>query len=203
MCIRDRSGTAQAVLGPAVQSMLAGQLGVDVSPETILSRVGGVIQNTNTELLFRGVQTRSFNFSYRMSARSPEEALMIRKIIRYLKQWSAARKVSVNQSGDALGADQPSFFLGTPNVFKLSYNTNGGQRIAGVNNFKQCALTRIATNYTPDSEWNAFEGGMPVSVQIEMEFSELEPLYNTDYSGTQGYNFPSNLVTAESAEVGY
>ena len=198
-----QSGTAQAVLGPAVQSMLAGQLGVDVSPETILSRVGGVIQNTNTELLFRGVQTRSFNFSYRMSARSPEEALMIRKIIRYLKQWSAARKVSVNQSGDALGADQPSFFLGTPNVFKLSYNTNGGQRIAGVNNFKQCALTRIATNYTPDSEWNAFEGGMPVSVQIEMEFSELEPLYNTDYSGTQGYNFPSNAVTADSAEVGY
>ena len=196
-------GTAQAVIGPAVQSMLAGQLGIDVSPETILSRVGGVIQNTNTELLFRGVQTRSFNFSYRMSARSPEEALMIRKIIRYLKQWSAARKVSVNQSGDALGADQPSFFLGTPNVFKLSYNTNNGQRIAGVNNFKQCALTRIATNYTPDNEWNAFEGGMPVSVQIEMEFSELEPLYNTDYSGIQGYNFPSNLVTAESAEVGY
>lgn len=198
-----QSGAAAGVIGPAIQSMLAGQLGVDISPETILSRVGGVIQNTNTELMFRGVQTRSFNFVYRMSARSPEEALIIRKIIRYLKQWSAARKVSKNSSGPALGGDQPSFFLGTPNVFKLSYQTNNGQPIAGVNRFKQCALTRIATNYTPDGEWNAFEGGMPVSVQIEMTFSELEPLYNTDYSGTSRYNFPANTPTAISAEVGY
>lgn len=198
-----QSGAAAGVIGPAVQSMLAGQLGVDISPETILSRVGGVIQNTNTELMFRGVQTRSFNFVYRMSARSPGEALIIRKIIRYLKQWSAARKVSKNSSGASLGADQPSFFLGTPNVFNLSYQTNNGQSIAGVNKFKQCALTRIATNYTPDGEWNAFEGGMPVSVQIEMTFSELEPLYNTDYSGIEGYNFPANTPTATSAEVGY
>lgn len=132
-----------------------------------------------------------------------QEALIIRKIIRYLKQWSAARKVSKNASGAALGGDQPSFFLGTPNVFKLSYNTNNGQRIAGVNNFKVCALTKIATNYTPDGEWNAFERGMPVSVQIEMTFSELEPIYNTDYSGIQGYNFPANTPTAEEAEVGY
>jgi len=198
-----QGGAAQGVIGPAIQSMLAGQLGIDVSPETILSRVGGVIQNTNTELMFRGVQTRSFNFVYRMSARSPQEALVIRKIIRYLKQWSAARKVSKNVSGQSLGADQPSFFLGTPNVFKLSYRTNNGSPIAGVNRFKQCALTKISTNYTPDGEWNAFEGGMPVSVQIDMTFAELEPLYNTDYSGTKDYNFPANAVTQTSAEVGY
>ena len=198
-----QGGAAQGVIGPAIQSMLAGQLGIDISPETILSRVGGVIQNTNTELMFRGVQTRSFNFVYRMSARSPQEALVIRKIIRYLKQWSAARKVSKNISGQSLGADQPSFFLGTPNVFKLSYRTNNGSPIAGVNRFKQCALTKISTNYTPDGEWNAFEGGMPVSVQIDMTFAELEPLYNTDYSGIQGYNFPANAVTSDIAEVGY
>jgi len=132
-----------------------------------------------------------------------QEALVIRKIIRYLKQWSAARKVSKNVSGQSLGADQPSFFLGTPNVFKLSYRTNNGSPIAGVNRFKQCALTKISTNYTPDGEWNAFEGGMPVSVQIDMTFAELEPLYNTDYSGIQGYNFPANAVTPTSAEVGY
>jgi hypothetical protein len=198
-----QGGAAQGVIGPAIQSMLAGQLGIDISPETILSRVGGVIQNTNTELMFRGVQTRSFNFVYRMSARSPQEALVIRKIIRYLKQWSAARKVSKNISGQSLGADQPSFFLGTPNVFKLSYRTNNGSPIAGVNRFKQCALTKISTNYTPDGEWNAFEGGMPVSVQIDMTFAELEPLYNTDYSGVKDYNFPANIVTPDSAEVGY
>jgi len=181
----SQNGTAQSVIAPAITSMLSGQLGVDISPETILSRVGGIVQNSNTELLFRGVQTRSFQFKYRMTARGPEEAQIIRSIIRYLKQWSSAKKIAKLASGAALAGD-PSFFLGTPNVFRLRYVTNdlgfgGGQDIAGVNKFKTCALTQISTNYSPDGEWNAFEGGQPVSVEIEMRFAELEPIYNTDY----------------------
>ena len=51
-----------------------------------------------------------------------------------------------------------------------------------VNKFKPCALTDININYTPEGMWMAYEGGMPVSVQMSLKFNELEPIYNTDYS---------------------
>ena len=35
----------------------------------------------------------------------------------------------------------PSFFLGTPNIFRLRFVTGGKDDIMGVNKFKHCALT--------------------------------------------------------------
>ena len=28
----------------------------------------------------------------------------------------------------------------------------------------------------------SYEGGMPISIQLNLQFQELEPIYNTDYS---------------------
>jgi hypothetical protein len=159
-------------------------MGYEVSPEQILSRTGGVISNSNTELMFSGVKLRSFRFSYRMTGRSPEEAARINTIIRALKQWGSPRKVTRVEGGQGTvgSAGAPSYFLGTPHVFQLSYRTAAGGNILGVNKFKPCALTDFAVNYAPEREWLAYEGGQPVSVQIDMSFTELEPIYNTDYN---------------------
>ena len=35
--------------------------------------------------------------------------------------------------------------------------------------------------YTPDNTWNAYDGGQPISVTMDLQFAELEPIYNTDY----------------------
>ena len=171
-------------------SQLAADQGVDVSPEDILQRSTGVIANSNTELLFSGVSIRSFEFQWRMSPRDPLEAHNVRMIIRALKQWSAPRKLKKISSGifDNTGksgtgqAGGPSYFLGTPNIFRIRYVTSGNKNILGVNKFKACALTNISINYTPDSQWMAYEGGMPISVNMSLSFQELEPIYNTDYS---------------------
>lgn len=207
----NQSAALKTSLGPILTSMLSGQLGFDISPETILSRAGGIVQNSNTELMFRGVgPMRSFTFTYRMSARGPTEANVIRTIIRALKQWSAPRKITKIDSGaQTLGkAGSPSYFLGTPHIFQLKYVTNNGNLIAGINRFKPCALTRITTNYTPDGEWNAFEGGQPVSVEMQLEFTELEPIYNTDYSGDVDPSRPDLIPltftpTSSFTDVGY
>jgi len=163
-----------------VQSIIASltlkQGGIDIPPETILSRGFGIVPNSNMELLFNGPKLRSFEFQYRMSPRSSDEAKTVRRIIRFFKQGMAARKL--NADG---GAGQGSSLLGSPNVFKLKYTTIDGKPIPGLNRFKLCALTGFSVNYTPDGQWSAYDEGQPVSVNIGMGFTELEPIFESDY----------------------
>ena len=170
-------------------SQLAGDRGFDISSDQILARTGGVIANSNTELLFGGVSLRSFEFQWLLTPRDDQEAHNIRMIIRAFKQWSAPRKTSKLVSGDnpTLGgtgqAGGPSYFLGTPNVFKLKYETDGNKPILGMHQFKACALTDISVNYTPEGQWMAYERGQPTAYSMTLKFNELEPIYNTDYLG--------------------
>lgn len=168
------STDASALVGATgVSKMLqAAQFGVDV--ESILSRSAGIVPNNNLELLFNSPTLRAFSLSYRLTARSEAEAEMIRKIIRFFKQGSSPKK----RRG---AAGTSSYFLATPNVFRLSFTTTGNSVIEGVSRFKTCALKSFQTDYTPDGVWAAYERGQPVSTRISMTFSELEPIFDTDY----------------------
>jgi len=163
----------KALLGPELVSRLVKMQGMGISAESILARGAGIIPNSNMEFLFQSPALRSFSFTYRLSPRSAKEAKIVRRIIRFFKQGMAAKK-KLGKAGAA------SFFLGTPNVFKLSYK-NRGNPITGVNRFKICALTNFSCNFTPDGVWAAYEAGQPVSTIVSMQFNELEPIYDTDY----------------------
>ena len=157
----------------------------DVSSEQVLSRSVGVVVNSNTELLFAGVSLRSFEYQWLMSPRNRLEAANVRMIIRAFKQWSAPKKIRKIDNGELSNvgkAGGPSFFLGTPNIFRLRFVTNGNRNILGVNKFKPCALQNVDINYTPEGQWMAYENGMPISVMMTLRFAELEPIYDTDYS---------------------
>jgi hypothetical protein len=172
----------------AFMSMILKSAQFDISPESILARGAGVVANSNLELLFRGPTLRQFQFAYRFSPRSEGEAKDVRRIIRFFKQGSAARKL--NASG---GAGQGSVFLGSPNVFKLEYKTVGGKSIAGVNKFKICALQGVSVNYAPDGQWSAYEEGQPVSYTMSLGFQEIEPIYESDYQEGVSSAFKGNL----------
>ena len=168
------SSGGRALAGSAVASRLLALGGVQVSPESILARGYGIIPNSNMELLFNAPTLRQFQFNWKMTARSKEEAFKIRQIIRFFKQGMAAKKVN----GTAGAA---SLFLGTPNVFKLKYKTTGDQDIQGVNRLKVCAVTGCSVNYTPGGSWSAYEDGQPVSTIMTLRMQELEPIFDTDY----------------------
>ena len=160
----------------AIVSLLLKNAGFEVSPETILARGEGIVPNSNLELLFQGPTLRQFGFTWRMSPRSASEATNVKRIIRMFKQGSAPRKLN-SQSG----AGSASLFLGTPNVFKLSYKTAGNKEISGLNKFKICALVNMSVVYAPDGQWAAYDEGQPVSVQMTLNFQEIEPVYENDY----------------------
>ena len=166
---------ASTLMKTNLGSMILGAMGVNVSPESLLARGFGVIPNSNLELLFNSPSLRTFEFNWRMSARNEDEALQIKRIIRFFKQGMAAKTVT-NQAGDR------SLYLGTPNVFRLQYRTADRKIIEGVNRIKPCAVTGTAVNYTPDGQWSAYDEGQPVSCTMSINMSELEPVYASDYS---------------------
>ena len=192
------SGTPEgkSAIGALGVNYLAKLTGFSVPVETILSRGAGVIPNENMELLFNNPALRVFSVSYRMTARSPDEADMIKLIIRFFKQGMSPKK----RSGAAGG---PSLFLATPNVFELRF-MNGGRDIEGVSKFKTCALTSMQTDYTPDGFWVAYEKGQPVSTRITLSFAELEPIYDTDYQESvfAGRSDLARTTTKDGLDIG-
>jgi hypothetical protein len=172
---------------PSIISQLLKNAGVELSAETILARGAGIVPNSNLELLFQGPTLRSFGFNWRMSPRSADEARNVKRIIRMFKQGSAPRKVN-SQSG----AGAASLFLGTPNVFKLSYKT-GSEEISGLNKFKICALVNMSVVYAPDGQWAAYDKGQPVSLTMSLNFQEIEPVYESDYQEGVSSAFTGNL----------
>jgi len=190
------SAAAKGTAASAFASQILKMAGYEVSPESILARGFGIIPNSNLELLFNSPELRQFSFSYRMSPRSKEEARNVKRIIRFFKQGMAPRK----QTGQA---GQASFFLGTPNVFKLRYKTGKDKPISGLNKFKVCALTGFSVNYAPEGNWAAYDEGQPVTLTMAMQFSELEPIYNTDYKTDIFSTRTSDLDSVQDDDVGY
>lgn len=184
------------LLGTEGVSRLLKVQGMAVEPESILARGAGIVPNSNLEMLFNAPTLRSFTFNYRLSPRSVEEAAMVRRIIRFFKQGMAVKKMS-GKSGES------SYFLGTPNVFKLQFRTGGTNEIAGVNKFKTCALTSFGCNYTPDGLWAAYDKGQPVSTTMQMTFNELEPIYDTDYQEGGIFTNRSDLSSVSANSIGY
>jgi hypothetical protein len=182
----------------AITSLIAKTAGFEIPAETILARGFGIVPNSNLELLFQGPTLRQFSFSWRMSPRSAKEATNVKRIIRMFKQGSAPRKLN-SQSG----AGAASLFLGTPNIFKLSYKTAGSKEISGLNKFKICALVNMSVVYAPDGQWAAYAEGQPVSVQMSLNFQEIEPVYESDYQNKIFGNLGDNYSLVKDDDVGY
>lgn len=160
-----------AVGGAMAGATLASALGNNISADELLARTTGNIANPNAELLFRGPDLRQFTFSFLMVARNKDEGANIRRIIKFLKDGVVPKKLN-------------NALLGTPDIFELKYNTKNSNK--SVNKFKDMALRRITTDSAPDGMWVAYEDSQPVAIRIQLEFTELQPIYDEDqnkYSG--------------------
>ena len=161
----------------AVLAGISGQainaLGGNVSPGSVIARSTGQILNNNLELLFQGVNLRTFPFSVTFSPRNSDETERVRLIIRYLKQTMSAKK------GTGGGISQ-GIFLKSPDVFSLRYLHNGEDH-PFLNSFKLCALTAMNVNYTNAGTYASYSDGTPVNIRLNMTFKEINPVYADDY----------------------
>ncbi len=167
-----RSQLAAVVAGKAF-----GADGSAIRPNTVLGRATGEILNSNLELLFDSVNLRSFPFAITFSPRSKKESMRVKHIIRALKSSMAAKK-----KGSDPGPGQGGIFLKAPDVFQLRYLHNGKEH-PFLNSFKHCALTGMNVNYTNSGTFASYSDGTPVSIQVNLTFKELNPIYQQDYDG--------------------
>lgn len=158
----------------AISGAAVGAFGGNVTAQSVIARSSGQILNSNTELLFQGVNLRTFPFSVTFTPRSASEAEIVRVIIKSLKQSMAAK------AGEFNGSSATGIFLKSPDVFSLRYMHNGKDH-PFLNAFKICALTGMSVNYTNAGTYASYEDGTPIAVRLNMTFKEINPLYNEDY----------------------
>ena len=149
----------------------------------LLARTQGVIQNPNLELLFQKPTLRPFSFQFKMSARNPEEAAEIVKIIRFFKQNMSPQK------GGGSGGTSANLFLKAPNTFQIHYMHKGTEEHPYIGRAKECAMTSFEVDYTPDGNYSTLRDGFMTSYTISMSLKELEPVFYEDYD-----EFPEDQI---------
>ena len=177
---RELDGSAATEMGSALytqaMSKLAGTVfGVELDVDTVLARQGGRVLNPNAEMLFQGPVIRDFAFSFLMIARSQKEGETIRKILRFLKVGMAPKF-------------RTTTYLKSPDVFTLEYKNGKGQNdlLKTVNQFNPggLALTTMNVDYAPNGYWSAYRDSQPVILKMDLNFTELRPIYEGDQLST-------------------
>ena len=172
------SAAARNAFSKFLASKAANIFKANVTPNQLLARSNGEILNPNMELLFGSPTLRNFRFQFKMTPRNEKEAQQVRLIIRAFK-----RNMATQAQGGTL--ESGNFFLKTPNVFKLRYRT-GRKNHPFLNRFKQCFLSSMNTTYTGEGVYSTYDDGTPVSMQLDLSFKEIQPIYDIDYDSRPG-----------------
>lgn len=167
----------------SIRASLAGaavnQFGANVTTNNVLSRGTGQILNSNTELLFNGVNLRVFKFAFTFTPRSKKESERALRIIRQMKMSMSPKK-----GGETAGSQGGGIMIGAPDVFLLRY-LHSGKDHPFLNSFKPCALTDFNVNYTGSNTYATYADGTPVHMKVSMTFKETNPVYLEDYEDAQ------------------
>ena len=173
-----QSGPARDALMAAVAGQAFGALGGNVSVSGLVARATGQVFNPNMELLFQGVNIRSFSFTFNLVARSARESQEIKNIIRTFKK-------SMTPTNNSNNSATSGVFIGSPKIFQLEYK-KGNAPHPFLNRFLPMALTNVAVNYTGSNTYTTYWDGTPVHISMQLDFQELNPLYTEDYETTDG-----------------
>ena len=131
---------ATDIINKQIAASAVNIFGANVSVNQLLARGNGEVINPNMELLFGGPTLRNSRFNFKLTPRNEKEAEQVKLIIRAFK-----RNMAPQAQGGTL--DSGTWFLKTPNVFKLRYRS-GRNDHPFLHKFKQCFLTDVSVNYT-------------------------------------------------------
>ena len=173
----------KALADPATKTGIAALFtanAVGTDGGAILARTAGAVLNPNLELLFNGPTLRPFSFTFKMSARNKGEAKQIIGILNFFKRGMSPIKTESN------------LFLKAPHTFRIQYLDRRNKDAVDhpyIGRIKECALQSINMLYTPHGEYATYTDGVMVSYEMQMQFQELEPIFNSDYEGLSGIGF--------------
>ena len=179
--IKDMEGFGK--IDPGIKEAILSSLAaaaVGKSASEMTARATGQVMNPNLEVIFQGVQTRSFGFTFAFSPRNLSEANQVKQIIRLFKMHSAAK-----------GASGNGFYISSPDIFVFEY-MKGNSAHPFLNIFKPMVINSIAMDYTGNGTYSTFHDGTPTLMNMTLNLQELNPIYAEHYDsgeGTRGVGF--------------
>lgn len=174
-------GTAESIMesmAPTIKENLkeAGKSALDIAApgaKAAIDIARGKVTNNRMEMVFEGVDRRSFSFSFKMMPKSEAEAIAVDKIVNMFRFYMAP-------SFDGAATQSRTFIV--PATFDIEYYYNPGKRNKFLNRISTCVLE--SCNVTYGGERTQFfrptgggvhgDGAPPVETSIELSFKELE-----------------------------
>jgi hypothetical protein len=120
----------------------------------------GYAFNPQEQVLFQGIDFRTFEMSFTFSPKSAREAQQVQKIIKLFRTYAAPTIVT--------GA--AGFFYTPPGVFNLSFRKDGRVN-PNINKITDCVLQSVTVNYAPNG-WSSYKDGQPVQTTMDLSFKE-------------------------------
>lgn len=142
--------------------------------ETLRKTATSTIANPYMEVLFNGVQNRTFSFTFKMIPRNEREQRSVKAIVDEFKFHRAPEFKYGGQTN----------YMIFPSEFDIQFLTRGVEN-DWLFKISTCALTNMTVNYSPEGQYAAHSDGAPFATELTLEFTELEIL--TKESHRKGY----------------
>lgn len=156
-------GVSAEALGSA--AALTGAFGNGI--EQVMLASAGYAKNPQVEVLFNSISNREFMFTFIFTPQSQDEANMVLDIIKAFKFHSVPELVD--------GAGGGRYFV-PPSEFDIQYYFDGKPNKA-LHKFSSCVLTSIDVDYSNGSSFATYDDGVPVQIQMTLNFMEVEILH--------------------------
>ena len=181
-------------ISDAAKELLGGAAG-----SVAFQAIAGVAKNPMLELIYKSPNFRTFQFDFMFYPRDEREAFEVQKIIERFRFHQAPEIVK-----DAQG------FLIPPSQFDIKFYYGGVQN-PNIPSIATCVLTKIDVNYAPNG-WSAFEvpgenvpavgrTGMPVSIQVSLEFQEVTYLTKQDFKEDIDFSKQEFTRASQAGEI--
>ena len=139
----------------------------------------GVVLSDRMELAFKGIDKRTFQYTFKMNPKSQQEAQEIRNIIHAFK---------VNMLPEYEGSDSHGRALIVPNTFDIEYHWNGAEN-QFLHRISTCVLESMNVTYGGEKfKTHAGidgDGAPPIDTTLSLTFKELELI--TREKAAQGF----------------
>lgn len=159
--------TSKDALGAISAEAAVKAAGADAGLQSALLKRIGVAQNPQIDVIFKSIANREFQFDFKFTPTSQEEAEEVLKIINRFRFHAAPELI------ESEGATR---YLIPPSEFDIEICFRGEHNRA-IHKISTCVLEGIDVNYVTAGQWATFEDGMPVEVALQLRFKEVEIMH--------------------------
>ena len=165
--LKDTAGGGFAEVGKRAAAAAVDIIGGAEGTLGLAAKVFGATSNPYMEVLFGGVELRTFTYNFTFAPRSIEERDEVQKIIHTFRFY-AAPELRSNES----------LYMGLPAEFDIHYmyqpeSGTESKENPYFNKIATCVLTNVNVDYTPGGVYS-HDDGSPVKITMTLSFLETE-----------------------------